>query len=100
MQDKSGNERVIDEIMGLVTQHAHIYYSSAIGGYRDADDVKESERTIESKLRELVENKFSVRKPLSDADCEEIYWDWVDGSGSEIDLVRAIEHAHGIFEKN
>lgn len=94
------SKEVVDDIMGLVTQHAYIYYSSTIGGYRDADDVKESERAIESKLRELVENKFSVREPLSDADCEEIYWDWVDSSCSEIDLVRAIERAHGIFEEN
>lgn len=57
MQDKNTtsvyNENIILVIMGLVEDYHEYGHTS----YKDA---------IKSKLRELVENKFSVQEPLSE----------------------------------
>lgn len=81
----------IQEIMGLVTQHAYIYYSAAIGGCRDSDDVKESECAIESKLRELV------REPLDGDDLSDVIMSF-DGyiTGDVVEFVEHVERAHNI----
>ena len=71
MQDKKNIENVVQEIMGLVSTHASkVHRASFIGSAKEnsacrseADKIRSK---IESKLRELVENSFSVREPLSD----------------------------------
>lgn len=95
MQDKNTtsvyNENIVQEIMGLVQEYAD-YERQVV------------RKEIESKLRELVENKFSVQKPLSDDEIEDIASD-TDRSDdhenhiNELEFARAIERAHGIKRK-
>lgn len=70
MRDSGNIENVVQEIMDLVSVHAQMHRASFMGSakensvYRsEADKVRHK---IESKLRKMVENSFSVREPLSD----------------------------------
>ena len=98
------SKEVVDEIMGLVE-----YYNGAtkFGTYEQQIAAREA---VESKLRKSVENKFSVREPLSDEellkmncvslDCEESTNALFVDRSTLIKYARAIERAHGIFEEN
>lgn len=90
------SKEVVDEIMRLVE-----YYNGATTWGTTEQHIA-ARAAIESKLRELVENKFSVREPLSDEEIEK-------ATGAKLGtpmflvatgFVRATERAHGIFEES
>lgn len=74
MQDKRNIENVVHEIMVLVDALSVECISFGIGQIECSkedrvllgEDVKKARSHLESKLRDLVENSFSVREPLSD----------------------------------
>lgn len=69
MQDKRNIENVVKEIMGLVSTHAQMHRASFMGSAKENSEYRsEVDKTrikIESKLREMVENSFSVLEPFS-----------------------------------
>lgn len=90
MQDKRNIENVVQEIMTLIDGYA-------------ASASTNLHMLIESKLRELVENSFYVREPLSDEEVQGIfdkhYEEYYSGKIQEISIftfTRTIERAHGI----
>lgn len=104
MQDKRNIENVVQEIMRMVDEYvnAEIDYRVALKidvGVRSAEKSSyEAESLLESKLRELVGNSFSVREPLSDGIIKMIddsthFHESVDWP---IRFARAIERAHNI----
>jgi hypothetical protein len=105
MKDKNTtsiyNENIVQEIMGLVETYGEVCES--YGGNRTIDAYSTSTEyhsKIESKLRELVENKSSVQKPLSDDEIDAL---WVFCGDLSVPqkvqrrmIVRTTEAAHGI----
>lgn len=76
MQDKRSIENVVQEIMGLVNNvidRREAYQDHQIS--RNWCEYESARGRLESKLRELVENSFSVRKPLSVDDTNKL-WDY------------------------
>lgn len=114
MQDKKNIENVVQEIMGLIDDWSEKDFRAAearLDPWSEHDpaapmqmlekldkEVNDARALIESKLRELVEDSFSVREPLSDAEIKE-YIGVERGNSNFVVLeavVRATERAHNI----
>lgn len=100
------SKEVVDEIMEMVDSFALEAASVGIGSIVASEDAQEqlikdaqsARKVIESKLHELVENKFSVKEPLSVQ-----YPDEYENPFARIAYAsgwRAAERAHEIGKEN